>query len=286
MSHRPSIGIIGLGLIGGSAAKAFAQAGLSVYGYDLDVMTIKRAYAESVVVNAGADWREWAEGVDWVLMAPPLAQVNSWLTQWTSHVQRAQLIIDVSSVKKGVLPTLSALPPRFTPICLHPMAGSELTGYPASTPDLFRGHVCAVVSVPNRESAPEPVIAEILQWLGMHAYPIAGLAHDQVAALVSHLPYLVSAALLVTAERVGPPLADWPQMAGPGFLDTSRVGSSSPMLWNEILSENREAVLRVLEVYSEVVSAWVGDLKRARPPEGLKRAQAIRSRVEEGKPWN
>ena len=281
MGTRPSIGIVGLGLIGGSAAKAFGQAGFSVYGYDLDDATMDKAHSESVIVNRAVDWRDWADSVDWVVMAMPLARVTRWLALWAEQVMRAQVIIDVSSVKGSVLPALSALPDRFTPVCLHPMAGRELTGYAASRADLFRGHVCAVIPVPHRELAPESLVNEILQVLGMHPYATDGTMHDQVAALVSHLPYLVSAALLVTAERAGQPLSGWQRMAGPGFMDTSRVGSSSPDLWTEILNQNREAVLPVLDVFSEVIANWNQELRRELPLAELNTAPAIRSRVEE-----
>ncbi len=281
MSRRPLIGVIGLGLIGGSAAKDFARAGFTVYGYDVDSKTMEQAWADSAIVSSDGDWTAWANQVDWVLVATPLAQVSAWLTRWATEVTRPQVIIDVSSVKGVILPMLSALPDRFTPVCLHPMAGRELTGYEASTVDLFRGRVCAVVPVPNREPASESVIEEILDLLGMRGYPTDGLTHDRVAALVSHLPYLVSAALLVTADRVGAPLGDWPRMAGPGFFDTSRVGSSSPRLWNEILEGNHEAVLPALEMLVQVAEGWVRDLRQGQALQGLETAPEIRRRVEE-----
>ena len=279
MHPRPSIGIIGLGLIGGSAAKAFSQAGYLVRGYDVNDDAMDAAFAEAVIANPGGDWREWAEDVDWLFVATPLAAVGSWLKRWAEAVKRTQLIIDVSSVKGVILPSLAALPGHLTPLCLHPMAGRELTGYDASSPELFRGHVCAVIPVPGRLGPPPSIVAEILGVLGMHGYGIDGQSHDQIAAVVSHLPYLVSAALLVTAERCGPARKQWERMTGSGFMDTSRVGSSSADLWQEILAANRQALVQVLDEFAQVLDGWKQDLQAEEPLRGLEQAVTVRRRV-------
>jgi prephenate dehydrogenase len=120
--------------------------------------------------------------------------------------------------------------------------------------------------------------------LGLRAYPIDAKSHDRIAALVSHLPYLVSAALLLTAQAQGDDLPGWPGMVGPGFLDTSRVGSSNPALWDDILRANREAVRPVLERFSSVIEQWVEDLRQERPCTGLADAPNIRHAVKEEQP--
>ncbi len=286
MCARPCVGVIGLGLIGGSAAKAFCRAGFRVKGYDRNPTTMRQAFLDGVIENRESGWQAWAESVDWVVMAPPLARVGEWLAAWAAVVHREQVVVDVSSVKLPIAGELAALPAHLTPLCLHPMAGRERTGYGASRADLFDGHVCAVIPVPGRGEPPQSVVDGVLGAWRMRAVPMDASTHDRVAGLVSHLPYLVSAALLVAADREGSDLGQWPTMAGPGFMDTSRVGSSDPSLWNEILQANRDTVVPVLEAYRQVIESWLSALRLGCALDGIDRAPAVRARAERGKSCN
>ncbi len=286
MCPRPSVGVIGLGLIGGSAAKAFCRAGFTVKGYDQNLSTMQQAFHDGVIQNRESAWQQWADTVDWVVMAPPLARVGEWLAEWAAVVRREQVVVDVSSVKLPIVPVLAALPGHLTPLCLHPMAGRERTGYEASRADLFDGHVCAVIPVPGHGEPPKPVIDEVLEAWRMRQVSMDAASHDRVTGLVSHLPYVVSAALLVVAERTGSDLGPWPEMAGPGFMDTSRVGSSDPSLWNEIVQANRDALIPDLEAYRQVIESWLDALRQGRKLDDIELTPAIRARTERGKLCN
>lgn len=281
MTARPSIGVIGLGLIGGSLARAFRAGGFTVYGYDRDAAAMAEAYAAGVIANPpDARVEAWWEGVDWLFLAVPIGVVPTWAERIAAAREKPLLLIDVSSAKGPVIGALGALPDHIRVLSLHPMAGREKSGFLASSADLFRGRPCVLVPVPGRPEAADEEATRILAFLGMRPVRMAAPEHDFVAALVSHLPYLVSAALLVTAADQGRRVPGWPEMAGPGFLDMSRVGSSNPDLWEDILSANREHILPVLDAFVNQLVRWRSDLAENQSLVGLGRTPAIRRGVE------
>lgn len=281
MASRPSIGVIGLGLIGGSLARVFQAEGFTVFGYDTDGRTMVEASRAGVIANPPESGVEaWLDRADWVFLAVPLGQVGAWAERIASARETPLLLVDVGSAKAPVMAALGSLPGHIRVLSLHPMAGREKSGFAASSADLFRGRPCVLVPVPGRKDGVDAEAATILGLLGMRPVRMEVAEHDFVAALVSHLPYLASAALLVTAEDQGRPVPAWPQMAGPGFLDMSRVGSSNPDLWEDILGANREQILPVLDAFVNQLVRWRSDLAGNRSLSGLERTPAIRRGVE------
>ncbi len=256
------IGVIGLGLIGGSIAKAWRSKGHEVYGYDNDSHSVAAAIADGVIEPVW-HWRKWLPMVDHVVVATPLSAVAEWIRDITTLGRdRPGVLVDISSVKSPILAAMQQLPPPWQAMSLHPMAGSELRGYAASRADLFSGFACAVI-VGDLPSPPGDVVAQWMKVLEMHAESVAAVEHDAMVATVSHLPYIISAALLAAVGDMNP-LAS--RLAGPGFRDTTRVGASDPGLWNEILRANRSEVHKALGHYQLILEQCQEDLSQGRFP--------------------
>lgn len=283
MPFGAAVGVIGLGLIGGSAAKAFRARGYTLYGYDRQPETHRLALGDGTVIGENR-WQNWIDEVQTVIVATPLETVGDWLNALARVGRRPQTVVELSSVKGPLLPALSALPERLTPLSLHPMAGSERSGYGESSAGLFQGFPCAVVTVPGRETPLESV-DEILEVWGMHPVYIDGKDHDRVVAAVSHLPYLVAAALLVASERAGEDIPQWTRLVGPGFWDTTRVGASNAELFETIVRFNQPQLLPVLDEFLQILGMWRDRLAEGKSIGDLKNDPGrIRARLEKRRP--
>ncbi|MCL6562412.1 MAG: prephenate dehydrogenase/arogenate dehydrogenase family protein [Firmicutes bacterium] len=275
MNDPVPIGVIGLGLIGGSVAKAYLKAGHRVYGYDPDPATRHLAAADGV--RTEEDWPQWVDEVSLLFLAAPLSFIAEWLRRLAEVARQPKVVAELSSVKTPLLGALGGLPPHLAPLALHPMAGKERSGYGASEANLFRGARCAVVPVPGR---PTPaVVGEVMAVLGMHAVVVEAQAHDQAVAVSSHLPYLVAATLLSVAGSASGP---WRALVGPGFLDTTRAGAAPLSLFGPIVAANREAVLPVLEEYRAALERLIEALKAGAPLDPIVSATSVRAGLLQG----
>lgn len=273
-----NIGVIGLGLIGGSVARAASRAGWTVYASDVDPDSLRQAQDDGVI-EAETEWTRWIQHVEQVVVAVPIGYVAEWILRVAAAAGGAPLVIvDVSSVKAPLADVFGQVSPPVDVLSLHPMAGREVRGYAHSRADLFSGHPCAVIR--SGDKAPDPgVVDRWMALLGTAPRIMTIEEHDRVVGVVSHLPYLASAALLDTVARRHRDVPGWAKMAGSGFLDTTRIGASDPGLWREILSANREAVVEAFDEYARVVREWADALAEGRWPEGLDGAAAVRRRI-------
>ncbi len=268
------IGVIGLGLIGGSIAKACRIKGHTVFGYDTDLATVASAVSEAVVEDLQR-WEQWIDLVDEVVVATPLATVPDWIERLASIPrQRTGILIEVGSVKRPLMPFLHQLEAPWSYLSIHPMAGKESRGYTWSHPGLFLGHAAAVIEA-NGWAGPD-VMERWMQLLGTRPVVVSADAHDAMVAEVSHLPYLVAAALLYS---VGDSDRTALQLAGTGFRDTTRVGASDPDLWQEILVANRGPILTALSHYSRSLAKFANALEQGENLPGIEIIRQVRQAI-------
>ncbi|MCY0880423.1 MAG: prephenate dehydrogenase/arogenate dehydrogenase family protein, partial [Firmicutes bacterium] len=264
-------GIIGLGLIGGSIAKALHQAGEIVFGSDSNEASVTQAVAEGIILPQ-TDWRMWIHQVDQIVIATPLEIVSKQVQALAQEkVDHRITVVDVSSVKAAIADAYAALPASFEPLLLHPMAGRERQGYSASCKDLFQGFPCAVVPLAGRLPQPRRV-AWWMQKLGMHPVYLSLERHDWQVAQLSHVPYLVAAALLVALPVDTP---DFGQLAGSGIKDTTRVGGSRFSLWEAILKANHQPVAASFHVFAQKIAQWDHALQQGELPGDLHQAESV-----------
>lgn len=269
-----NVGVIGLGLIGGSIAKAWREHGYTVFGYDADPATLSMAIAEGVVENVRG-WEAWIDEADDVVVATPLSTVPGWIQSLGLRPRRhAGILVEVGSVKSPLMPSLDNLKPPWSFLSLHPMAGKESRGYASSQARLFTGHACAVI---DGQNAPDPhAIQRWMEVLGTRPVVVTAGEHDTMVAEVSHLPYLIAAALLYS---IGDPSAPALQLAGTGFIDTTRVGASDPGLWQEILAANRVPIGKALGQYSRTLEEFRDSLEAGERLPGLDIITRVRQAI-------
>lgn len=266
------LGIVGVGLIGGSLALALRRAGLvrEVVGVGRSRANLDVALARGIVDRAGDD-PALVRGCDVVVLATPVAALARMAAAIAPHLERDAIVTDAGSVKEGVVrDCTSALAGRARFVGAHPIAGTEDSGAAAADAELFRGRRCVLTPVAGTDRDARARVRALWEAVGMEVVEMAPAAHDAVLALTSHTPHLLAFALTRAAEAMrqkADGAADPFAFAGPSFEGATRVAVSSPETWRDILLANAPAVhdaLAALRAELDALEAAVraGDGKR------------------------
>lgn len=238
------LAVVGLGLLGGSVAKAARTRGLAreivAVGRRMDALA--PALTEGIIDLATTKLEEGLEGADFVLLATPVAILERLLPEIWRAADAEAVITDVGSVKGRLARIARALSSERSVAFVgsHPMAGSERSGYGASTADLFESAVVIITPTQETPGWVSKRVAEFWESQGARVATMSPDRHDRVAAALSHLPHLVAYALvdavagLVDEESL--------EYAAGGFKDTTRIAASDARVWREIFFANREAI--------------------------------------------
>jgi len=252
------LAIVGLGLLGGSVAKAARAESLAreIVGIGRNPASLTPALGEGAVDSVTTDLREGLSGADMVVLATPVATLERQMPAVWEAAPPQALITDVGSTKAAIVRVAESLsagrPLDF--VGSHPMAGSNLSGFAVSRADLFRG--ATIILTPTDRTARDAVkrVTEFWEAAGGRVVTMDPATHDRAVAAVSHLPHLVADALVDAVVRMDPQFLD---VAARGFKDTTRIAASSPVVWREIFEENREALAEAVAAFR----AALGDLE-------------------------
>lgn len=236
MTNGRSANVIGLGLIGGSISLALRRSGYRVHGEDSVQGRAAEAVARGIVDAEGLD-----DAAEVTFVATPVNDVPAAVS--TALVRTKGWVTDVGSVKS--VAARHAADPRYVPG--HPMAGSELHGLDGADGSMFEGAVWVLTPTPQSSDAAFSAVAEIVNRFGAEVVALEPRQHDDLVALVSHVPHLTAATLMgLAAQRSEEHLALLRLAAG-GFRDMTRIASGSPAIWLDICDQNRDAILRGLD---------------------------------------
>ena len=255
------VGIIGLGLIGGSIAVDLRRRGHAreILGVEADQVNAAAALKIGLVDKV-TDLDECLSESDMVVLAVPVGAAVRLLPQILDSFNAAgsveKIVIDVCSTKENLARCVRYHPCRRQYVATHPMAGTEYSGPWAAMSGLFDGHACIICDA--EESAPNAVrrVEELYDVLNMRMIYMSSSSHDVHAAYVSHISHVSSFALALTVldkEKDEKHIFD---LASGGFSSTLRLAKSSSEMWTPILSQNRENVLHVMDTYIEKMNAF------------------------------
>lgn len=257
--------IFGVGLIGGSLARALrepadAPSGGRIVGVGRRRASAERARELGVVDDVAAldDDRELAAalaGADLVLLAAPVAQTRALLERIAPFLGERTIVTDAGSTKSDVVAAArAALGPRVTQFVPgHPIAGRESSGVEAALPDLYVGRNVVLCPLPENRPADVARIDALWRATGARVSTMSHEQHDRVFASVSHLPHLLSFALV---EQIlnAPDAALKFSFAAGGFRDFTRIAASSPEMWRDVCLANRDALIDELDGYLTVLA--------------------------------
>jgi arogenate dehydrogenase (NADP+) len=236
------IGLVGLGLIGGSLGLDFRSSGHRVLGVSRQQSTCERALVKGVVDKASQDLA-LLKNCEVVFICTPIPLVLPTLEKLQKVLSPQTIITDVASVKGPIVGAATAQWPRF--VGGHPMAGTAHQGVEAAEAGLFHHRPYALTPLATTDTQALDTVHQLVLGLGSKLVVFSPEVHDQLVAQVSHLPVMVSAALLLSVGDIDKAQ----QLAGPGFQDTSRVGGGNPDLGLAMAQHNRTAILESLKQF-------------------------------------
>lgn len=237
------VGIVGLGLMGGSLAMALreAQACASIGGYDIDERTLDQALRRGIIdrpLDLGGD------RVDVLILAAPVNAILDWLIKLPAVFSGDFHVIDLGSTKGQIAAAMQSLPDRISPLGGHPMCGKETSGLGVATSDLYRKCLFVLTPLDRTHATTLAVAQQLIDLISARPLLLDPDRHDQLAAAISHVPYLTSIALVEAALQAHDEAA-W-MMAASGFRDSTRLAASDVTMMLDIILSNREGVLTSL----------------------------------------
>jgi prephenate dehydrogenase len=251
------LALVGVGLIGGSFARAALAAGevSSVSGFDSDPAALSAARRLGAITTEAASIGSAVGQADLVLLAVPVGAMAAVMKEIAPHLRPDAIVTDVGSTKKGVISaaraTLAEHFARFVPG--HPIAGREVPGVESSDATLFAGKLFVSTPVAETDPAATARVEGLWQRLGARVERMDPAEHDRVFAAVSHLPHLLAFALV--AQIAGEDDAERKlSKAGAGFRDFTRIAASSPRMWRDVCLANRDALAGELHTYRALLA--------------------------------
>jgi prephenate dehydrogenase len=250
--------IVGVGLLGGSIGMALRQRHLagSVVGVGRTESTLQTAVALGAITEASDDLNRACQGANLIVVCTPVQSIAEYLKRCLgSQLAQACIVTDVGSTKESIC---NSVPPQaHLRYCgSHPVAGSDRSGVEYASGDLFHNRLAIVTPTEYTDVQLADRTEHFWQALGCRTVRMTPAEHDQAVARVSHLPHLVASALAAaTDERLLP-------LVGSGWSDTTRIAAGSVELWQQIVEENRAAILTALKDYSSSLSQWIRAIER------------------------
>ncbi|KMJ59749.1 prephenate dehydrogenase [Bacillus sp. LL01] len=250
--------IIGLGLIGGSIALAIKKEHplADIVGFDINEQQGKLAKSLKVIDEYCEHYEEEAADADLIIISVPVMQSNEVLKQLSGLTfSKPQVIItDVGSTKHSITSLAATLFPQgnVTFIGGHPMAGSHKSGVIAAKSHLFEN--AFYVLTPFEEDTHPKEVALTKMWLAgtkANFITMSAAEHDLVAGVISHFPHVVAAGLVHQAEDMQSSNPYVSRLAAGGFRDITRIASSNPTMWKDILIHNKETILKLMDKWME-----------------------------------
>ncbi len=263
--------IVGLGLIGGSVGLALREHGWQVYGEDNDQTRVDRALELGAIDEQGM-----CRDADITFIATPVLTIADQVRH--ALVETTGIVTDVGSVKGAIVASIED--PRF--VGGHPMAGSELEGLDGADASMFSGAVWVLTPTATTADVTFATMASIVGELGADVVALTPDRHDQVVAVVSHVPHLAAATLMGLASERGEEHAALLRLAAGGFRDMTRIASGHPGIWLDICAENRDAILSGLDGLIDGLRRMrevIRDDDRAALHERLRRAREARANL-------
>lgn len=277
----------GLGLIGGSIAYAISKFApeVVIVGLDQNEANLEQALAKGVINRIGQDLATEAPDADVILLATPVEVIQQTIVQLAKLPLKKDVIVtDAGSTKQTILEAATPLTSRqITFIGGHPMAGSHKSGIQAAHWDLFRSAFYLLVPAPGVDASQVTRLKKLLAVTQAKFLLIEPKEHDHVVALLSHVPHILAAGLMNLAQSDFKETPEFLRLAAGGFRDMTRIASSDPDMWADILDTNSTEILELLQAYGNEIQRleWrIANQDRQALYDFFQRAKVTRQTIE------
>ena len=252
------IGIVGLGLIGGSIALAARELWPSALVIGVDNKDVLETAMRLHAIDVAADDLVVLAEADLVILAAPVRQNLALLGKIAAHIPGEAVITDTGSTKRDIVDAAQALPRRLTFVGGHPLGGAAFGGLEHARPDLFRKRPWIFTPVSGSPPSAVEKLTAFVSALGSAPAKMTAEEHDRLLAFLSHLPQLAASALMeVVGGAIG---AEGLALAGRGLVDTTRLASSPADIWRDIAASNADQIGPALDALIAVLQSIRGDL--------------------------
>ena len=282
MKEIKKICVIGLGLIGGSLARALKnlENSYEITGFDIEGEAMDIARYRKIVDKIAADYREAVKDADLVIIATPVSKIIEVIDSIKEFLKNGAIITDVGSAKEKIVERVSRLLPEGTFfIGGHPMAGSENEGVLSAKPDLFKNAFYALTPTESTRTDHLLTLHNLFTRIGARVISISPGEHDENVALISHLPHILSTNLIELVGNRQKELKNLLKLCAGGFRDMTRIAASNTRMWLDITLENREELIKSIDLYIDYLNKFKDGLSRNDSDfigEHYKRAQEAR----------
>ena len=250
--------IIGIGLIGGSLAKAIKKTHQSeiVFGYGRDEERLERAQKGNLIDQYSLDMGEALDGANMVIIATPVGSYESILKEMKPHISKDMVISDVGSTKVSVIEAVKAVFDgvfdNFIPA--HPITGKEKRGFEVSDADLFVNKKVIITPLENNNPESIKILTKMWEEIGAEVDFMTPQSHDDLLGMTSHLPHMLAFSLVNYLISKHP---DASVYAAGGFKDFSRIASGDAIMWRDICLHNRDSIVEHIKGYQESLNTLV-----------------------------
>jgi prephenate dehydrogenase len=264
-----SICIVGIGLMGASFAMALKakKYPARLIGVSRSEETKRKALERGIVDDATTDLLNGAKGADVIVLCTPVRLIVEQIQQMSdfykkSDISRSPIITDMGSTKTEIVNAMNLLPEHVFAVGSHPMCGKETAGIDVAEANLYEGATWILSRTKRTSDEAFEKIKSLAEIVGAKTREIDAERHDALLAFASHLPYVVSSAMVNATDHFGLSHPDvWQTMAG-GFRDTSRVAASDVTMWLDILLTNRDEILSATRDFQFQVDQFTAMLER------------------------
>ena len=255
-----SVLIIGMGLIGSSLSRALYKHNISknIYGLDISDDVIANCKRLKLVIEVKKNINEFKEQFDLIIIASPLSTYKNIFSYLNNFITKPTLLTDVGSTKVSVIDDFNEKVKNNNILFLpsHPIAGIEKSGPEYGMANLFENRYCIITPIKKEESFIKH-ISKMWNDIGMKIEIMDAEHHDRVLAMTSHIPQLIAYSVVATATELETQLKDEVlKYSAAGFRDFTRLAGSDPIMWRDVYSKNKEAVLEMLGRFSEDLSTF------------------------------
>lgn len=250
-----SISVIGLGLIGGSIAKALRKKlGIKdITAVDCDTASLNQAVREGVVTRGFTELNAFVFNSDIIFLCTPVRHSIGYLKIISENARRDCIVTDVGSTKGQIIRYVDSMPDHPCFIGGHPMTGGEKMGYSASFAHIFENAYYILTPGKGADSKAMECMAQLVQGIGAIPIPLDADEHDRITGGISHLPHIIAYTLVNLIKEMDSHDGKMQMLAAGGFKDITRIASSSPEMWENIVLSNKDKVLEILREYLELL---------------------------------